>query len=158
MAHHSAGSDPDGNDERRRLGAAIKAAREARGMTQTELGRLVGARQTAISAWEIGQNSPTGVDLVRLQRVLGTSFGGSADSPATLQRLNEAAGALHILAAMSRTMAKEAARAERAARGEPTRTEDGVEADERRESSDHHAALPPVVPHPTESRRRKGHR
>jgi transcriptional regulator with XRE-family HTH domain len=56
------------------LGRRIASIRKARGLNQTELGRLAGGvPQTTVSAWENGSMCPNVVDLVRLAEVLSVN-------------------------------------------------------------------------------------
>lgn len=48
----------------------IRAARLRRGLTQSELGRLIGVRKSAVSKWELGQRLPRPAQAVELSRVL----------------------------------------------------------------------------------------
>ena len=63
------------------LGATLKRVRDSaewitpagehrRGMTQSELARFIGVKQTAVSAWEVGRATPSLPNLWRLARVL----------------------------------------------------------------------------------------
>ena len=53
----------------------IRALREARGMSQTELAEALGVDQTTVSAWETGKAEPTIFNLRRLADILGVSPG-----------------------------------------------------------------------------------
>jgi transcriptional regulator with XRE-family HTH domain len=137
------------------LGGHLQRARKLAGFTQAQVGERLGVTQQAVAAWERAQNIPDARQLLALQRLYRVRF-GDALPPAAEQALHEAVGEFRAFAVMAGQLAAQAsASAERLSNATPAA---GVEADERRESSDHHAALPPVVPHPTESRRRKGHR
>jgi transcriptional regulator with XRE-family HTH domain len=59
------------------VGQRIRAAREARGLTQSDLAAALGRTPTSVSYWEGGQRSPGLDDLVEIARVLGVE-------PATL--------------------------------------------------------------------------
>jgi transcriptional regulator with XRE-family HTH domain len=48
----------------------IRAAREAKGLTPTELGAAVGASAAAVSTWETGRRVPTRDLMFRVCRVL----------------------------------------------------------------------------------------
>src|SRR5436190_1512117 len=48
------------------VGAAIRRAREQRGLTQGELAGLLGRTQSAISFWEQGRRTPDLEDLIEL--------------------------------------------------------------------------------------------
>ena len=52
------------------IGDRIKAAREAAGMTQSDLARAAGVNRQSVSAWESGAYSPGLYSLVVLSRVL----------------------------------------------------------------------------------------
>src|SRR5690625_7158770 len=59
------------------LGENIKRLRLARGMTQPDLAKIVGATNySTVAKWESGANSPRGKDLV----ILSNFFGVSVDS------------------------------------------------------------------------------
>jgi transcriptional regulator with XRE-family HTH domain len=53
------------------LGAAVKARREEKDMSQVELSRATGFRQSWISEVEHGRHNPSFTSLVRLARGLG---------------------------------------------------------------------------------------
>jgi len=53
------------------LGEMIRAARDARGLGQYDLGAAVGVRYQAISSWENDRVMPDPVNLARLIEVLG---------------------------------------------------------------------------------------
>jgi transcriptional regulator with XRE-family HTH domain len=53
------------------LGHGIRAARQAAGLTQTQLGTRVGVRQSSVGQWEGGRTLPTLPMLRRLVAVLG---------------------------------------------------------------------------------------
>ena len=55
------------------LGRRIRAARKARGMTQTEVERAVGVTHGPLSGWEAGTRNPTLGSLLALCRVLRVS-------------------------------------------------------------------------------------
>lgn len=52
-------------------GARIRAAREARGLTQFDLGVMIGRRDGDISRWERGTLAPKIGTLVNISRALG---------------------------------------------------------------------------------------
>lgn len=52
------------------IGDRIKAAREAAGMSQSDLARAAGVPRQSVSAWESGAYSPGLYSLVVLSRVL----------------------------------------------------------------------------------------
>jgi transcriptional regulator with XRE-family HTH domain len=89
-------------EDRRRLGAAIVAAREAAGMTQADLGGLTRLGQPMISRIEAGTRRVTSHELARLAGALGVEIGvlmgtgGGGDYLEQLRRLDDAdmAGAL----------------------------------------------------------------
>lgn len=56
-----------------KMGARIRALREAKGMPQQELAELVGASQGQISGYERGVSYPPLKTLFRLAAVFGTS-------------------------------------------------------------------------------------
>ena len=49
----------------------LQELRKARGLTQTELGRLVGAPQTHVSAWETGKHGMSMQQRAKVARLLG---------------------------------------------------------------------------------------
>lgn len=53
------------------VGRRIRAAREARGLTQAHLATTLGRTPTSVSYWEGGQRAPGLEDLVEIARVLG---------------------------------------------------------------------------------------
>lgn len=63
----------------------IKQARTARGLTQRQLGALIGAGHARICAWERGTENPTSMQQQDLAIALGTSMGNlfpAGDAPA----------------------------------------------------------------------------
>lgn len=68
----------DVTDADRAIGQAIREAREARGITRTELGARVGLSQPAVSLWELGQRTPNLKDIPRIAGALGLSAVGLA--------------------------------------------------------------------------------
>lgn len=52
------------------LGAAVRARREAAGLTQMKLARQIGVSQTAVSDWETNVSRPGGDRLIRLADAL----------------------------------------------------------------------------------------
>ena len=56
-------------------GSKLRGARQARGLSQSELGRRIGAHVTSISDWERGENSPSGRHIAGIARELGISVG-----------------------------------------------------------------------------------
>ena len=55
------------------LGARIRAARLAQGLTQDQLARAVGVTRSAVAQWETGRAGQVGGNLARIARVLGSS-------------------------------------------------------------------------------------
>jgi transcriptional regulator with XRE-family HTH domain len=55
------------------IGVRIKAAREAKGWSQAELGKRVGAVQTTVSSWERERTEPTREDVQRIAHELDIS-------------------------------------------------------------------------------------
>jgi len=55
------------------LGARIREARLAAGLTQVELGERIGRTQAVVSAWERGERRPSVDALVALAHALGRS-------------------------------------------------------------------------------------
>lgn len=53
----------------------IRALRESKGFSQTELAEALGVDQTTISAWENGKAEPTLFNLRRLADLLGVKPG-----------------------------------------------------------------------------------
>ena len=43
--------------------------REAKGLTQTEVGEALGVGQTAVSMWETGTNNPRSIHLIKLSKL-----------------------------------------------------------------------------------------
>ena len=56
------------------MGAAIKAARESKDMTQLQLGAAVGRACSTVCYWESNRHRPNRDDLRNLREVLGTSI------------------------------------------------------------------------------------
>lgn len=57
------------------MGDRIKMLREAKELTQTQLGELVGVTKSAVSQWELGQTSNIKLQtFLRLLDVLGTKY------------------------------------------------------------------------------------
>lgn len=54
-------------------GARLREARKARGLSQSQLGSLIGAHVTSISDWERGANAPSGRHIASISRELGVS-------------------------------------------------------------------------------------
>lgn len=59
------------HNARMELGKVIKAAREAKGWTQEQLGNAFGVTKSAVAQWESGKNVPDGRKLHRLTDLLG---------------------------------------------------------------------------------------
>jgi transcriptional regulator with XRE-family HTH domain len=53
------------------LGAAIRAARKAAGLSQEDLAAALGVRQSSVSQWEGGGTAPRTKHLLGLLRILG---------------------------------------------------------------------------------------
>lgn len=64
--------DPKEAAYQKRVGANIKRAREAYGLSQVELARLVGVHEVSVSRWETGTYFPRFVELFRVAQVLHT--------------------------------------------------------------------------------------
>ena len=54
------------------MGARIRAARLAQGLTQEDLARAVGVTRSAVAQWETGRAGQVGGNLTRLAQTLGT--------------------------------------------------------------------------------------
>jgi transcriptional regulator with XRE-family HTH domain len=64
-----------GMPEKEHFGTRIKLLREAQGLTQSELAKLVGVTKTAVSAWETGiSENPTLRTFGLLCRVLHANY------------------------------------------------------------------------------------
>ena len=59
--------------ELKHIGARIRRAREAKGMSQAKLAALVGVPSQSISAWERGEVVPGAKNILRLAEALGVS-------------------------------------------------------------------------------------
>ncbi len=55
------------------IGARIRAAREARGLTQGGLAKLVGVSRSAVAQWETGRSGQVGGNLAAIAQSLGVS-------------------------------------------------------------------------------------
>lgn len=55
-------------------GERLKAARNARKLSQSALALRIGAHPTSVSDWERGENVPSGRHLANLCRELGVAF------------------------------------------------------------------------------------
>ena len=56
------------------LGAHIRDARKAKGMTQAQLGEAVGMLQSSVSGWESGKVIPGLTHLFQMADVLGVRY------------------------------------------------------------------------------------
>lgn len=52
------------------IGAKIRKARKEAGLTQTELGNLMGAKFTQVSEWELGKRNPRPETIRRIEEAL----------------------------------------------------------------------------------------
>lgn len=89
---------------RRQLGGRIVALREAQGMSQIRLAKLLGIGRSRLSKWECGQHQPLLQHLHALARILGVSLqelltGGTAKPGSRLE-----ASTRHALAGMVVTL------------------------------------------------------
>lgn len=57
------------------LGRLIRIGREAKGLSQTDLGEAVTAKQSTVSSWESGKVTPSLEQLVRIARALDVDQG-----------------------------------------------------------------------------------
>jgi transcriptional regulator with XRE-family HTH domain len=56
------------------MGERIKVLREAKGLTQTQLAKLVGVSRAAVSLWELGNTKNIkNVTMLALVQILGTT-------------------------------------------------------------------------------------
>jgi transcriptional regulator with XRE-family HTH domain len=62
---------PDTGPEYRRMLARLRQAREEAGLTQAEVGRRLGVRQTLVSKMELGERRIDPIELVRFAEVYG---------------------------------------------------------------------------------------
>ena len=62
------------------FGEALKRAREAAGLSQSELARKAGVSLRTIQGWEQGRRSPVSPDFFRLASALGVSADSFAAS------------------------------------------------------------------------------
>lgn len=90
------------------LGAAIRAARNAKGLRQQDLADLLGVRQQSVGAWETGQNVPDAPTLLALERHLGVRFGGDGPDAGSYAALQFARGEFTALAGVAEAMAAQA--------------------------------------------------
>ena len=63
------------DEQRLRLGQAIRAARERKGWTQAELGKKVGAARETVGNWETGTTTPRN-KIAALEETLGVRLSG----------------------------------------------------------------------------------
>ena len=54
---------------------ALRKARSAKGLTQADVGRLVGRSAAQVSLWEAGRNVPHARVLAQLEKTLGVKAG-----------------------------------------------------------------------------------
>lgn len=75
------------------LGKKLRSLRKARGWSQNELGRRIGAHVTSISDWERGDNEPSGRHVVSLARELKVNvdelYGSDDDEEDQVRRLRQ---------------------------------------------------------------------
>lgn len=57
------------------FGARLRTLREAAGLSQRELARQMGIRQSSVSGWEAGRNTPQLNLAARLAQALGVKIG-----------------------------------------------------------------------------------
>lgn len=62
-------------ERRLAFGAALRAAREAQGLLQSDLAAIFDRHQPAISAWEAGRNSPDPPTVFLLEQILDLAPG-----------------------------------------------------------------------------------
>jgi transcriptional regulator with XRE-family HTH domain len=67
--------------EQNYLSEAIRSARRRAGLSQVELAKLLGVRQSSISQWERGSTKPSTVHLLALAARLGCSLAELAGAP-----------------------------------------------------------------------------
>lgn len=88
------------SESERRIGVRVRLQRQARGLTQTDLARLIGRTQSSISEFESGAIVPSGRTLQRLSValdmpvdwILNGSPGVTGETQDLLVRLIEAFG------------------------------------------------------------------
>jgi len=64
----------------------IRKLRESLGMTQSQLGEVVGKSLHAVSKWEIGRNQPSQEDLIKMSRLFNVDLAyliGAENTPST---------------------------------------------------------------------------
>ena len=64
------------------LGARIRAARQAAGLSQEKLAERLGLTRQAVTKWETGQSAPSTENLLRLAEVLGVPVSTLLDEAA----------------------------------------------------------------------------
>jgi len=64
------------------MDVTIKDLREKSGLTQKQLGNLLGLGQSAVSMWEAGERMPRADMLPELARILGCTIDDLFDRPA----------------------------------------------------------------------------
>lgn len=71
-------------EEQKMLPARLSYARKAKRLTQAQLGKLLGRKNTTVSGWEVGSSEPSYDDLGKLSEVLEVSIDwllGKTDNP-----------------------------------------------------------------------------
>jgi transcriptional regulator with XRE-family HTH domain len=63
----------DNLSDQRQVGARIRAARQARGLTQSDLAAAVGVSRSAVAQWETDRAGQVRGNLTRIAAVLGVS-------------------------------------------------------------------------------------
>ena len=69
------------------LGARIRAARQAAGLSQEKLAERLGLTRQAVTKWETGQSAPSTENLLRLAEVLGVPVTALLDASAPEQQM-----------------------------------------------------------------------
>ena len=64
-----------------RVGARIRAARDAKGVTQSQLARAIEVPDSYISRWERGDNMPSWDNLEAIAAELGVTLGSLVERP-----------------------------------------------------------------------------
>lgn len=64
------------------IGATLAKARKERGLTQRQVGNIVGCSHTTVSKWENGETEPSIADLQRLASYYGVDFAALLGGPA----------------------------------------------------------------------------
>ena len=57
----------------REFGEYLRSMREAKGLSQFQLGKMVGVSDKAVSKWENGYANPTNIFIPRLSKLFGVS-------------------------------------------------------------------------------------